>query len=471
MASAEMSVPSVTFSRSGRSRIVRRATGRGQASITPAATTGDAAPAAAAAATMSSATRSAARTWPSGSTPRQNRVEASVRRLWRRAVRPTAIAAKSAASIRTAVVVAAISLDSPPMIPAMPTATSCPSQIIRSSTGAFRTGTVALETEDPRLAVEGRECLAGPGETDAQPAARQPVEVVGVGRLAELEHRVVRGVDDRVDRPHAAKDETALDFGWRGDGRDPGDDPGGEAPAGVGRLDDDAGERADRRPGLRDDRRRDGEGQVPTRREVPGDPRHAQAVGPVRLDLEVEHDVGGEPEVLGDRRAELEAGRQGGVGGARRGEDEEPRGVGAETELGGRAQHPVRRHPAHLAAGDLDPAGEARPDRGERHDVADDVVPGPADDLDRPGPAGVDDGEPDAVGTGDRPDLRDTGDDDAGQIAVDALDALDDEPERVELGTERGDARGVRGVDAQRRELAQPGKRDPHTAPCATVFR
>ena len=206
-------------------------------------------------------------------------------------------------------------------------------------------------------------------------------------------------------------------------------------------------------------------GRCRTRGEIPGDTGDAQAVGPVRLDLELVDDVGDEAEVLGDRRAEGESRREVPVGGPGRSQDEQSRGVGAQAELGRRAQHPVRRHAAHLAAGDLDPAGEHGPDGRERHDVADDVVPGAADDLDGLVATGVDEGEADAVGAGDRPDLDDAGHDDTGEAAPDVLDRLDDETEGVQLGTERGDTLGVGRVDAEGRELAQPGKRYPHAAP------
>ena len=189
---------------------------------------------------------------------------------------------------------------------------------------AIPTGTVTLETEDPRLPVEGRELLTGPGETDAQPAARQPVEVVGVGRLAELEHRVVRGVDDRVDRPHPRRGcRRRWTSGGEATAVIPVTHPGGEAGAGSGASLTTPASESTAGPVSVTIGAGTANGRCRARREVPGDPRHAQAVGPVRFDLEVEHDVGREPEVLGDRRAELHAGRQGGVGGARRGEDED----------------------------------------------------------------------------------------------------------------------------------------------------
>ena len=70
-----------------------------------------------------------------------------------------------------------------------------------------------------------------------------------------------------------------------------------------------------------------------------------------------------------------------------------------------------------------------------------DEVPRAADDLERVGAAGVDDDLADAVRAGDGPDLVDAGQHDAGEAAADVLDALDDEPERVEGLAERAHRR------------------------------
>ena len=58
----------------------------------------------------------------SGSTPRSNRFAASLDTLCRRAIRATATGAKCAASITSSVDAASISVVSPPMVPARPTA-------------------------------------------------------------------------------------------------------------------------------------------------------------------------------------------------------------------------------------------------------------------------------------------------------------------------------------------------------------
>ncbi len=52
---------------------------------------------------------------------------------------------------------------------------------------------------------------------------------------------------------------------------------------------------------------------------------------------------------------------------------------------------------------------------------------------------------------------------------ADVLDSLDDQPERVELGAERGDGGQVLGGDAEGCELAQPRKRDTHGPPLSIL--
>ena len=75
--------------------------------------------------------------------------------------------------------------------------------------------------------------------------------------------------------------------------------------------------------------------------------------------------------------------RRPGLGALGAGQHEQPFAVVGEAELPSRAQHPVGDDPLHLAATDLDPAGQHGADRGQRHEVADPEVEGPADDLER----------------------------------------------------------------------------------------
>ena len=58
---------------------------------------------------------------------------------------------------------------------------------------------------------------AGPADPEA--AAAEGAEVVGVRRAAELEHDVVRHVDQVVDRPHAEQRQPVGDQRVRGPGR------------------------------------------------------------------------------------------------------------------------------------------------------------------------------------------------------------------------------------------------------------
>ena len=60
-----------------------------------------------------------------------------------------------------------------------------------------------VRVEGPVDVVEGAQPLAGPGPAHDDRAG-QPVGVVGVQRLAELEHHVVGDVDGQRDRAHAA---------------------------------------------------------------------------------------------------------------------------------------------------------------------------------------------------------------------------------------------------------------------------
>ena len=86
----------------------------------------------------SSQKRSAALSMPSGSTPRSNLAEASVRSASRFDVRAIAIGEKYAASRRTRAVDAAISLVAPPITPPIPVAASSASQTRQSLKSSSR---------------------------------------------------------------------------------------------------------------------------------------------------------------------------------------------------------------------------------------------------------------------------------------------------------------------------------------------
>ncbi len=323
-------------------------------------------------------------------------------------------------------------------------------------------GGVTGDPERPLDPVEGDDPLPRSGEAHHDAVAAETVEVVGVGGLAELEHDVVRGVDDRADRPHPGQHEAPGDLGRRGQRGDADEDAADELLAGLRRRHRDRGELADGPPGLVDDGLGDRERQAQARREVPGHPGDREAVGPVRLDLEVEDGVGDDAEVLGEGLAGLHGTGQRGPGGAGRGQHHQSLRVVGEAELAPGAEHPLRHGAAHRAARDDHAVRQLGPDGRERHDVALDEVPRPADDLQRVGAAGVHDDLADAVRAGDGPDLLDAGQHDAVEAAADVLHALDDEPERVEGLAERAHRRPVAHVGRDRRELPQPRKRYVH---------
>ena len=98
------------------------------------------------------------------------------------------------------------------MMPAMPMAPS-PSAM-----------TVISGVERALDAVEGDEPLARPRPPHHERAAAQPGEIVRVHRLAQLEHHVVGGVHDVVDRAHADRLEPRQPLG-RGPDLDAADRP------------------------------------------------------------------------------------------------------------------------------------------------------------------------------------------------------------------------------------------------------
>ncbi|GAA3071608.1 hypothetical protein GCM10020000_65310 [Streptomyces olivoverticillatus] len=136
-----------------------------------------------------------------------------------------------------------------------------------------------LGVQDALGAVEGGELLAGLGAADAD-GALDARAVVGVQRLAQLEHHVVGDVHGERDRAHARLLQAALepDRGARL-GVEAGDRAGGEAVAGgrVGDLDGVAVAvgRRDVQQGRVAQRQAVGGGQLA------GDAAHGQAVAAV----------------------------------------------------------------------------------------------------------------------------------------------------------------------------------------------
>jgi hypothetical protein len=285
--------------------------------------------------------------------------------------------------------------------------------------------------------------VAGPPRREA---AVEAVEVVGVRRLAELEHHVVRGVHDVVDRAHPAQLEAAGQPPRRRPDRDAVEDRDGESAAQVRVLDVHArrGPVAGAvRVGGRDRRERDPE----ARRQVARHALDAPGIGAVALDRQVEHDLVAEVQQLGDRSS--------GRGAVDVVEQEEAGVVVADAELAARAEHPVGDHPAHGAPRDLHAVRQRRPDRCERHERTDLVVPRAADHLDA-ARAVVDGREADPVRALDRVDGLDAHDHDAVEGAAHGLDPLHDEAEVVE---HRGERLGVTERSDVRLE---PADRDAH---------
>ena len=102
-----------------------------------------------------------ARSATSGSAPRSKRADASDRSASRPAVAAIVGGSNHAISSATAVVLSSISVEAPPITPAMPIGTSLPSQISTSADGER-----ALDV------VEGHDRLAVTGLADAEAAAR-----------------------------------------------------------------------------------------------------------------------------------------------------------------------------------------------------------------------------------------------------------------------------------------------------------
>ena len=143
--------------------------------------------------------------------------------------------------------------------------------------------------ELPLDVVEGRDALAVRGAPDDDAGPRQGGEVEAVQRLAELEHRVVRGVDDGVDGSHPAGGEPRLRPQRRRAVRHAADHAREVARTSVGVLDPHRRDRRGLLGGLLDiaiDRLQRHAGG---RRHLPRHADDRQEVGAVRLHLDVEH--------------------------------------------------------------------------------------------------------------------------------------------------------------------------------------
>ncbi len=266
-----------------------------------------------------------------------------------------------------------------------------------------------------------------------------------VDRLTELEHHVVRGVDDVRDRPLAGGEEAHLDaIGRRADGdaADPATDEAG-AQVGIVHVD---GQPLGRRGALAflDHDVREPDLATGGRGDLAGQPQDRQRVPAVGLDVHVEHVVAIE---VRERHPERRVGR----------EDEDPVAVAGQPQLLARAQHPVR-HDAHLL-GALDPpvAGQHGTGQGDRDPLPGRDVGCAAHDRQRL--AAVAQGhrcERQPVRTRVLLDRQQLAGHDVLPVRAPALDGLDLHPEqRQALGELLR-----RQVDVD--ELAQPRHRHPH---------
>ena len=214
--------------------------------------------------------------------------------------------------------------------------------------------------------VEGLEHLAGLGVADGDGAVQQR-PVVGVDRVAGLQHRVVGGVHDVADGAHAGQVQPLLDLRRRGAHGDALDAAAVPAPypgaVGKGHLDGGVAARVVAELG---------EGQVRTRQrvQVAGQAPDGGAVAPVGGQVDVE-DGFLEVEPVGDVGADGRVVAQQPDAGV----------VLAHAQLTGGGEHAVGRDAHQLLGADLEAAGQRGPRQRRRNAVADGEVLGAADDL------------------------------------------------------------------------------------------
>ncbi len=306
-----------------------------------------------------------------------------------------------------------------------------------------------LRVEPALHVVERGHRLAVARAADDQRPARDQVRVEGVHRLPGEQHHVVGDVDDVVDRALAGRHQPRLQPQGRRRDRHVLEQPRGEAGAQVGRphVDGEAGDRVARGVRVLRPRRR-GERRVRGGVHLARDAVDAQAVRPVRRDLELEH-VRGDRQHVGER----------GAGGERLVEDHDPVVVRADLDLVLGQDHAVGLLPAELGLLQPHPAGHHRAGRGDRDGLAGRDVRRAADDLLRLAVAEVDEADAQAVGVRmllGREDLAHAEVLERGHaVRVDAVDlrAGEGEPRR-ELG--RGQARVAVVVEPQQGKSHQP---------------
>ena len=217
--------------------------------------------------------------------------------------------------------------------------------------------------------------------------AGHEVGVEGVHGLAREQHRVVRDVDDVGDGALAGRHQPRLQPRRRRRDRHVLVGAQREARAQVGVLDPHREARARRRRRRVAGPRRRAQRRPGGGVDLARDAVDAEAVGPVRRDLELE-DVGGDRQDAGERRARLGA----------LVEDDDPRVVGADAELVLGEDHPVGDLAAQLGALEARAAGQHRARPRDRHELAGGDVRRAAHDRDRLAAPHVHDADAQPVG-------------------------------------------------------------------------
>ena len=327
--------------------------------------------------------------------------------------------------------------------------------------------------------VERDDPLAAPRAAHDHGGAAETGQIVYVHRLVELEHHVIRGVHDVVDRAHAHRLEPPPEPRGRRADACPADHGGVEPGARLDVLDRDPDAanrfaRAGAAGGWHVDRfgagnLRQAERRPVRRRELA---RHAlvtQEVGPVGGD--VHH----EPRV--SKREHVKQRRPGrSVGG----ELEDAIMLLAEAELARGAEHPLAYHAADRARLDAESLGPGHlgAEPGKRVALPHRDIGRPADDGQGFAAAIVHPGEADlgGLGIGVRADLEHPGDDERRQLGVQRLDGV-----AHLLRGQPDAARGVHGfeqvrdeclgrVEVAAEEVLEPAEGDVHRM-CSLVRR
>ena len=296
--------------------------------------------------------------------------------------------------------------------------------------------------------VERPDHLAVGGRAHDDAGSGQSMQIEPVERLPELEHRVVRRVDDRVDRPHPAGDEPRLGLQRRGSRGDAAEHPRHVAETALGRVDPDARDAARALVGLLQGLVHRRQLDARERRDLARDPEDRQEVRTVGLHLDIE-----------DGDVELERSRE-----VRPGlpplpvQDEDAGVVDTQRQFARGTEHAVRRHPADRPRAEgLVQHRHAGTRRGPRHQIARREVPDADHDFRLAG-AVAHARAAELLGVWVVEDLEDACHDDALEPRPRVEEALDLHPAlRHALGELVGSHLG-------RGERAEPRERHPHEA-------